>query len=180
MFSAHEADPSFVEVDIRNAPDILDDIGAPGIVIEGALRADAVWSVLMTSGVDAGSLSVEGKEELPVESFKIVAPIEGARVVSPIQVDRVRFVPPTGEPPMDVSPDFDYLVDPFRRCSGMAIVEVSAQTLFEAEQAGLAEIDYALGAAVLMQRAASIDPSSPSPLPTCGPTRCRRWVVTRW
>jgi hypothetical protein len=65
---------------------------------------------------------------------------------------------------MEVSPEFNYLAEPFRTCGGLAIVEVSAQTLFEAEQAGLAEIDYALGAVLLMQRAAFTGPYSPSPL----------------
>lgn len=164
VFTAHEVDENTVELDIRSAPDILDDIGTPGILIQEAPRADIAWSVVMTSGFDASSLFVEGKDELPVETFKIVTPIEGVRVVNAIDVDGVRLTQPMGSPPFDVPPEFDYLAEPFRTCGGLAIVEVSAQTLFEAEQAGLAEIDYALGAVLLMQRAAFTGPNSPSPL----------------
>ena len=164
VFSAHEVDEHTVELDIRSAPDILDDIGTPGILIQEAPRADVAWSVVMTSGFDASSLFVEGKDELPVETFKIVAPIEGVGIVDAIDVDGVRLIQPTGSPPFDVPPEFGYLAEPFRTCGGLAIVEVSAQTLFEAEQTGLEKIDYALGAVLLIQRAAFIGPNSPSPL----------------
>ena len=85
MFSAHEVDEDAVELDIRSAPEIIDhdDIGTPGILIQEAPRADIAWSVVMTSGLDASSLFVEGKVELPVETFKIVTPIAGVRIVNP-------------------------------------------------------------------------------------------------
>lgn len=164
VFSVHEVDGDTVELDIRSAPDILDDIGTPGILIQEAPRADIAWSVVMTSGFDENSLFVEGKDELPIEAFKIVTPIEGVGIVNAIDVDGVRLTGPAGSPPFDVPPEYDYLAEPFRTCEVLAIVEVSAQTLFEAEQAGLAEIDYALGAVLLMQRAAFTGPNSPSPL----------------
>lgn len=91
VFTAHEVDENTVELDIRSAPDILDDIGTPGILIQEAPRADIAWSVVMTSGFDASSLFVEGKDELPVETFKIVTPIEGVKVVNAIDVDGVRL-----------------------------------------------------------------------------------------
>lgn len=61
VFSADEIGDGVIELDIRSWPDVLEDIGTPGIVVEDAERAD-IWSVLMTSGIDEGSIWVEGRE----------------------------------------------------------------------------------------------------------------------
>lgn len=163
VFSADEIGDGVIELDIRSWPDVLEDIGTPGIVVEDAERAD-IWSVLMTSGIDEGSIWVEGRDELPVETFKVVAPIDGLAVADPIFVGGVRLSQATGMPPFEVSSDSAYLAEPFLTCSGLALAKVEAQSLFEAEQAGLAEIDYALGTLLLLQRSASTGPNSPNPL----------------
>jgi hypothetical protein len=98
-----------------------------------------------------------------VEDFRVVAPIYGMAVDHPIVLDRVQLLPSPHAAPMEVPSDLSHLAEPFRACSGIAVVKVSAQTLFEAEQAGLAEIDYALGVALLVQRIASTDSLVRSP-----------------
>lgn len=163
VYTVKPVDEETVELDIRSWPDLLDDVGTPGIRVEDAPRADVAWSVLMTGGLDPDSLSVEGKAELPVEEFRVVAPIYGMAVDQPIVLDRVQLLPSPYAAPMEVPSDLSHLPEPFRTCTGIAIVKVSAQTLFEAERAGLAEIDYALGVALLVQRIASTDSPVGSP-----------------
>lgn len=157
VYTVEPLDAETVELDIRSWPDLLHDVGTPGIAVEDAPRADVAWSVLMTAGLDPDSVSVEGKVELPVEEFRVIAPVYGLRVEQPTVVDRVQLLPSPHAAPMAVPPELSYLAEPFRSCSGIAVAEISAQTLFEAEQAGLAEIDYALGVVLLVQRVASTD-----------------------
>lgn len=163
VYTVEPLDAETVELDIRSWPDLLHDVGTPGIFAENAPRADVAWSVLMAAGVDPDSVSVEGKAELPFEEFRVIAPTYGLAVDQPIILDRVELLPSPQAAPMEVPSELNHLVEPFRACSGVAVVEVSAQTLFEAEQVGLAEIGHALGAALLVQRVASTDSGRASP-----------------
>lgn len=162
VYSAHEVDLNMVELDIRSWPDVLDDIGTPGILVHDAQRADVAWSVVMTAGIEPDSVSVEGRSDLPFEDFQIVVPIYGLMIDQPTDLDRVQLLPSPGTPPMEVPPEFNYLAEPFRSCSGIAITRATAQTLFEAEQEGLAEIDFALGIALLIQRATHTSTDEPT------------------
>lgn len=158
--TSREANNDAVELEIRSWPDVLEDIGAPGIVVKDAPRADAVWSVIMTSGIGSDSLSVEGLSELPLEEFRVVVPVYGAVVTRHFQLDNVEWLPSPGPPPIDVPAELEELADLFRICGGVVVASVSARTLFEAEQEGIAEIDYSLGSALLTRRSAYMDAGS--------------------
>ncbi len=160
--SAIEVDPDIVELDIRSWPDVLNDVGTPGILVRDAPPADFVWSVMMISGIESESLSVEGLGDLLFEEFRVVVPIYGLAISHPIKVESVQLLPSPGVPPIEVPSDSDYLAEPFRACTGIAVARVTAQTLFEAEQQGLLEIDYALGVALLDHRAAFLGPEQPT------------------
>lgn len=156
-------DEETLELDIRSWPDLLEDVGTPSIVVRDAPRADLAWSVMMTAGLDPESLSVEGKPELPMEEFRVFAPLYGVTVDTPIMLDRVSLLPSSGAAPMEIPPEFAHLGHPFQACDGIAVVKVSAQTLFDAERTGLAEIDHALGVALLLRRVATANYSAPTP-----------------
>lgn len=165
IYTITDIDGHAVELDIRSWPDLLDDVGTPGILIEAAPRPDVVWSILMTSGIDAESLAVEGKDGLSEEEFEVIVPVYGVRFGQLVEFGRVRLVPAPSGPPMAVPPEFSDLAERFASCDGLAITKVVARTMFEAEQQGLAEIDLALGVALLAHRDAGSDPKDPGNLP---------------
>jgi hypothetical protein len=107
--------------------------------------ADIIYLITRSAGLSPERLAIAGLEDLPVEVFEVAVPVTGVAVGVPSRLGPVRFLPPAdGEGLLYGTRPRDELRQRFFEGDGYCVACVTAKTMFEAEQAALADIDAAV------------------------------------
>lgn len=133
-----------VTIELRNGQELTDTrLGGVGFVAIDP--REIVWSLARTAGLPAAKIAIPGWTPGPEELFEVVAPLRGLQVDGRLDVADILI---TAEPHVSRSAESigpDPLRAVFQEAPCWAVAQVSAPTVFDAEVAGLATIDLALG-----------------------------------
>ena len=123
----------------------LQEVSLGGLVIgDGANAAEMVFSLLRTTGWPPDRIVIDGWQPGPTEMFLVVSPIEGVDIVDNSTLLGVTLS--STNPARTELPTSEQLVSDFRGAGTWAFAVVEADTVFDAEVAGLNAIDLGLSA----------------------------------
>jgi len=98
-----------------------------------------------SAGLTDEQINIEGLDSLPRELFEIATPVRGIVVDTPVPVGGVRFLPSAVMEPalraLEVPEEF---ADPFTDADGAVLAFATAQRMLDAEEDGIAELDFVL------------------------------------
>jgi hypothetical protein len=123
----------------------LQEVSLGGLVIgDGADAAEMVFSLLRTTGWPADRIVIEGWQPGPAEVFLVASPIEGVDIVDDSTLLGVTLS--STNPARTDLPTSEQLVGEFLDAGTWAYAAVEAESVFDAEVAGLNAIDLGLSA----------------------------------
>jgi hypothetical protein len=121
---------------------------------ERAMPAFSAWMVsapeithgmLRSAGMQESQLNIEGLDQLPVESFEVIAPVQGLQVPERTALDDVYFLPAdAARAGVDRLGVVQPLASSFTAADCHAVTFVTARRMFDAEVQALSRIDVAL------------------------------------
>lgn len=118
-----------------------------GLQAQRMSRLELLWSMVRAGGVEQEQINVEGFRKGPPEDFVVAVPIDGLTVSEEdlsLQVGDVYFTREAQVRDLARSFPYEVLVSQYRAAQLWAFTEVSAGTVFDAEQVGLDLIDTAI------------------------------------
>jgi hypothetical protein len=105
---------------------------------------DVIYCLARSAGLPSDRLQLDGFDTLPVEVFEVTAPVEGVQVATAVRLGPVTFVPALSGHGVVGPHRGSGAAERFLAAGTYAVVYVTAQRLFDAETAGLMDIDAAL------------------------------------
>lgn len=111
---------------------------------------EAVYILARGAGLAPQQLVIEGLDDLPTETFEVLAPLEGLQVADRVSLGSVTLLPPEPVAARLLVEGFDDTR--LHGASGYALALQTEQLAFDAEQRGLDEIDAVLGWVTARQR----------------------------
>jgi hypothetical protein len=155
--SARRAGPRFVGDVIWARPDgedIAVELSGMPQLTESQVGLFATWNVphqehvyalMRAAGLTDDQLNIEGLDTLPREVFEVIVPIGGLVVQERTELAEVTLIAPASVigALKELTDDAD-LIEPFERADCVAICDVCAALMFDAEQQAIANVDSAL------------------------------------
>jgi hypothetical protein len=115
-----------------------------GMAVRGVPPFELVYVVARSAGLREEQLNIEGVEQLPRESFEVVAPVDNLVVEQALEFAGVRFLPAESGSRALAALEVDQDLRDAYTAPAYALVLVTASRCLDAEERGLALIDLAV------------------------------------
>ena len=112
------------------------------MVTQGVTPPEMIYVLARSSGIRQERLKIDGIESLPSETFEVIAPLDGVTTRQITEFARIAFLQ------ADIAVTGDLEISDMQRAAftapAYARASVTASMMLEAEEKGLAAIDFAL------------------------------------
>lgn len=133
-----------VEIHVQSAVALTEET-MPGWLLQNLRTQDAVYAAARMSGFDRDHVVIDDLGGVPPEVFEVVVGIDGISPTQPACFGPVTFVSPVEarrilqqfDPPPEWAPEFE-------EAPGYAVVYLTADQMYDAQEEALADVDVAL------------------------------------